>query len=540
MSSSAAALARLRSALARRDLPAAQSAASAVLATAPDDPEVLAWSGLAEAAGGHHVAAQALLRRAVTLAPDDAFAWRNLAAVEEALGNAAASATALVFALVAMPNAPIEALVDAAARALASGSAQLAAAPLARALALDPSHREALRLEVVRLDAQARTVDAQVVADRLLALAPDDAGALAAFAAVWSKASTDEGLGRGLAAAERLLKRTPEHANALESAAWCLHKLGDQASAIDHARRAVAAAPDAASYALALATMLDRNERSDEARDWLVGMRRRFPQNAAAATLCARVRLRLGDFAGALADAREALAIAPADQQAIAFAGIALGQLEGAAAMRQWLGLPEVVTAVDLPLPAGWTDPTTFYRVLADDIRGHSRLRYQPAGLVARQSWLTEDLLADHTAAITGFEQVLRTALEAHRRSQPAQAGHPFFGAIPGANWRINVWATRVADHGLIDTHLHVESWLSGAYYVELPVALGGADNAGWLEFNRSPPDLPAVPEEVIEVVEPRLGRIYLFPSYLHHRTLPFAGGGERISISFDLAPETL
>jgi len=29
---------------------------------------------------------------------------------------------------------------------------------------------------------------------------------------------------------------------------------------------------------------------------------------------------------------------------------------------------------------------------------------------------------------------------------------------------------------------------------------------------------------------------LLLFPSYLFHRTLPYAGSGERISISFDLA----
>ena len=29
---------------------------------------------------------------------------------------------------------------------------------------------------------------------------------------------------------------------------------------------------------------------------------------------------------------------------------------------------------------------------------------------------------------------------------------------------------------------------------------------------------------------------LLLFPSYVFHRTLPFDGAGERISISFDLA----
>jgi tetratricopeptide (TPR) repeat protein len=532
MSEVASILARLRMALARRDVEGARAAAREALALAPDDADALAYAGLTEASAGNLAAARDCLGRAVARAPGHAFAWRNLAAVEEALGNASASAAALVQSLAAIPKAPIEAWVDAASRALAAGRPRLAGT----ALAIDPAHREALRLEVVRLDAEARTVDSQVAAERLLALAPEDPAALAAFAAVWSKAATPAGLARGLEAAEKLLARMPAHAGALESAAWCLHKLGDQEAAIARARAAVSAAPQVPSCAETLAVILDRANRLDEAREVLDAARARFPSAAVSARLRSRVRLRLGDFEGALEDARAALAMAPGDQEAIAFAGIALAYREGAEAMRNWLGLPEVVTAIDLPTPEGFADSGSFHAALAADIRGHSRLRFEPVGLVARRGWLTEDLLADRTPAIVGFERVLRAAIETHRASCEPRPGHPFFGTIPGPDWQINVWATRCERQGVIDTHLHVESWLSGAYYVALPPALGTGGDAGWLEFNRPPPDLPPVPESAIDRFEPRVGRLYLFPSYLYHRTLPFDGEGERISISFDLA----
>jgi len=35
----------------------------------------------------------------------------------------------------------------------------------------------------------------------------------------------------------------------------------------------------------------------------------------------------------------------------------------------------------------------------------------------------------------------------------------------------------------------------------------------------------------------PKLGDIVLFPSSLHHRTIPFSADTDRISISFDLMP---
>ena len=38
-------------------------------------------------------------------------------------------------------------------------------------------------------------------------------------------------------------------------------------------------------------------------------------------------------------------------------------------------------------------------------------------------------------------------------------------------------------------------------------------------------------------MIRPEPGLLLLFPSYYYHRSLPYDGAGERISISFDLAP---
>jgi hypothetical protein len=79
---------------------------------------------------------------------------------------------------------------------------------------------------------------------------------------------------------------------------------------------------------------------------------------------------------------------------------------------------------------------------------------------------------------------------------------------------------------------------LSGAYYVELaPVIGAGGDSAGYIEFGRPHRNLPEAPAEDIHLIRPEVGLLILFPSYLYHRSLPFEGAGERISISFDLAP---
>lgn len=102
----------------------------------------------------------------------------------------------------------------------------------------------------------------------------------------------------------------------------------------------------------------------------------------------------------------------------------------------------------------------------------------------------------------------------------------------------MHVWATQAAQSGYIDTHIHEESWLSGAYYVELPDVIRDDDpqHAGWIEFGRPYRGLPTMPEEMLRCIRPQVGELRPFPSYFFHRTLPCAGPGERISVSFDLA----
>ncbi len=64
-------------------------------------------------------------------------------------------------------------------------------------------------------------------------------------------------------------------------------------------------------------------------------------------------------------------------------------------------------------------------------------------------------------------------------------------------------------------------------------------DREGWIEFGRPSAELPTVPDEALRWMRPREGLLLLFRSYLFHRTLPFRGAGERVSVSFDVVPES-
>jgi hypothetical protein len=75
--------------------------------------------------------------------------------------------------------------------------------------------------------------------------------------------------------------------------------------------------------------------------------------------------------------------------------------------------------------------------------------------------------------------------------------------------------------------------WLSSALYIALPPDLG-KDQAGWLTIGEPQAqlglDLPP-----LRVIEPKPGRLVLFPSTMWHGTRPFQVG-ERLTVAFDVA----
>jgi len=104
------------------------------------------------------------------------------------------------------------------------------------------------------------------------------------------------------------------------------------------------------------------------------------------------------------------------------------------------------------------------------------------------------------------------------------------------------MWAVVMDTEGHQLPHIHPAAWLSGVYYVELPRTLGagGDDVAGWIEFGLPPEELQDTKAPPVRLLRPVEGAVYLFPSFLYHRTIPFGGDGRRISIAFDVLRQPL
>jgi cytochrome c-type biogenesis protein CcmH/NrfG len=94
-------------------------------------------------------------------------------------------------------------------------------------------------------------------------------------------------------------------------------------------------------------------------------------------------------------------------------------------------------------------------------------------------------------------------------------------------------WSVRLTGGGRHLDHVHTSGWLSSALYITVPSQQQRGDGqAGWLTFGEVGDLGISLPP--IRTVEPKPGRLVLFPSTMWHGTRAF-GEGERLTIAFDV-----
>lgn len=116
----------------------------------------------------------------------------------------------------------------------------------------------------------------------------------------------------------------------------------------------------------------------------------------------------------------------------------------------------------------------------------------------------------------------------------PFDANHPLLGTPRGHILFEGSWSVRLRSAGFHTMHTHPAGWLSSALYVSLPEESDmGQAPAGRLDLGSPPPELGLNLQGYAQV-EPKPGRLVLFPSTMWHGTIPF-NDGERLTIAFDV-----
>jgi tetratricopeptide (TPR) repeat protein len=119
----------------------------------------------------------------------------------------------------------------------------------------------------------------------------------------------------------------------------------------------------------------------------------------------------------------------------------------------------------------------------------------------------------------------------------PPDPNHPLLA--PPRNRRVRFsgsWSVLLRGGGHHSNHVHPQGWISSALYVALPTRTAGdPERAGWLTLGEPQKEL-GLDLPPFRYVEPRVGQLVLFPSWMWHGTIPFESG-ERLTVAFDVQP---
>jgi tetratricopeptide (TPR) repeat protein len=173
--------------------------------------------------------------------------------------------------------------------------------------------------------------------------------------------------------------------------------------------------------------------------------------------------------------------------------------------------------------------------LIAENLRSLHRTVAAPLDQSVRGGTQTDgNLLLRLDPPIRKLREAVMAAVDQHIASLPEPvAGHPTLIAQRKPRRIAGSWSVRLADAGFHVDHVHSQGWLSSAFYSALPEPSEADPHAGWLSLGEARELVPGL--EPIRLIEPRPGRLVLFPSTMWHGTRPFATG-ERLTMAFDIA----
>lgn len=129
-------------------------------------------------------------------------------------------------------------------------------------------------------------------------------------------------------------------------------------------------------------------------------------------------------------------------------------------------------------------------------------------------------------------------AVERHVQNlPPPDPIHPLLGRARNRPVRFSgSWSVLLRGGGHHSNHVHPQGWISSALYVALPPrSPSEPERAGWLTLGEPQKEL-GIDLAPFRTIEPKIGRLVLFPSWMWHGTNPFESG-ERLTVAFDVRP---
>ncbi len=395
-------------------------------------------------------------------------------------------------------------------------------------------HGPALELTRARALMQLdRHEEAEAVLSRVVSTSPDDRDAQFLLAQI-RHIRGDADFARGLrAAAER-----PGAPSATRSQyADLLRRTGRHAEAEPILRAMIAQLGQAPELMSSLATVLQEAGRYTESVAAAQAAFAAKPDDATIAENLVANLLSAGDAAAARPIVERFHELAPADQRWITYR-IDIARLLGEGLFADWCDLERLVRVYQLEPPPGYRTIADFHAELAPALEArHRKSTTHPLDQSLRGgTQTTRGLLTDPDPSIRLYLAQLAAPLAEYQAAIGQDASHPMLARNRAPAKPVGCWSVRLKRGGFHVNHIHPQGWISSAYYVSVPAEVeDAAAQSGWLKF--AEPRYPMPGATPLRSVQPKPGRLVLFPSYLWHGTNPIQGEEPRLAIAFDCLP---
>ena len=184
--------------------------------------------------------------------------------------------------------------------------------------------------------------------------------------------------------------------------------------------------------------------------------------------------------------------------------------------------------------PKGWSSVEEYRRDLNAALIERHQFHAHPLDQSLRNGTQTpRGLLGDPDPIIQSFLQTLQAPIEQYRQHIGTRSSHPMTARNRGQVVMTGCWSVRLGKEGYHVNHVHSEGWISSAYYAELPAEVEDTEaKSGWIKFGE--PRFPVPGADAGKYVQPQVGMLVLFPSYMWHGTMPIHGDEPRMTVAYD------
>ena len=206
-----------------------------------------------------------------------------------------------------------------------------------------------------------------------------------------------------------------------------------------------------------------------------------------------------------------------------------------------WLNnYEEFIGVTKLSVPAGYINIEQFMDEVNHLLTPMHTFKNRPLMQTLKHgTQLPGNLLNRDLPVIKALKSIVLLGVEQYITDLRSDPNHPFLSKKSEKFWISGSWSVKLTSGGFHVNHVHPEGWISSSLYVKLPstpLCTDSDKNEGCIGFGQS--SMLLVEKDFVErFVQPSVGTMVLFPSYMWHGTVPFYGDDYRLTAPLDVVP---